>query len=85
MCTTWTRKAREKPRLAATPLRGGLRTTLAVTGAFVASVANEKCVRVYGLVRFHFLGTRLNNVANVSAFLNNSSYVTISTSLSEVR
>ncbi len=25
--------------------------TLAVTGAFVVSAANEKCVRVYGIVR----------------------------------
>ena len=31
------------------------RSTPAVTGAFVVSAANEKCVRVYGLVRFWHL------------------------------
>jgi hypothetical protein len=39
------RLSADSPRLTRTP---------AVIGAFVVSAANEKCVRVYGLVMLHF-------------------------------
>jgi len=38
--------------------------TPAVTGAFVVSVASEKCVRVYGLVR-HYILQRMNIIFRI--------------------
>lgn len=43
-------------------------STPAVTGVFVVSAANEKYVRVYGLVRPFFLGFHLNSSQGTDSF-----------------